>query len=130
MELYIGQIGVSEIDDNGEHFFRTIQYRYALMPERHSEPQIRWKYVRFPRKHETFSRYHIQGPISLNLFDAQHKQITLNDLHLPTGWVPVEEVLRFCIVDLGVRPLSPDWDEILRESERLSRVEFATTGEQ
>jgi hypothetical protein len=39
------------------------------------------------------------------------------------------EVLRFCIVDLGVKPLSPDWNEILRESERQSRAGFATPGE-
>jgi hypothetical protein len=62
------------------------------------------------------------------LHDDQNRQVTLNDLHLPTGWVPVEEVLRFCIVDLGVRPLGRDWNEVLRESEQLSRAEFATAG--
>ena len=44
----------------------------------------------------------------------------LNELHLPTGWVPIEEVLRFCIDDLGVRPLSPGWHETLAASARLS----------
>jgi len=46
----------------------------------------------------------------------------LNDLHLPTGWVRLEEVLRFCIVDLGVRPLSPRWHEALVESVGLYPV--------
>jgi hypothetical protein len=34
-------------------------------------------------------------------------KISLNDVHVLTGFVTVEEVLRFCIVDLGVPPLSP-----------------------
>lgn len=129
MELYIGQIGMLEVSTDGKHFFRTVQYRYALTPEHHSEPQLRWEYVRFPHKQKAFSRHHLQGPIPLNLGDDRYHPVTLNDLHLPTGWIPVEEVLRFCIVDLGVKPLSPNWDEILRESERQSRAEFATMGE-
>lgn len=130
MGLYLGQICASKVDDDGEHTLRTLQYVYALTPERHLEPQFRWEYVSVPGEDNLYCRHHLQGPIPLNLFDNQNEQVTLNDLHLPTGWVPVEAVLRFCIVDLGVKPLSPNWNEILRESERQSRTEFAAMGEQ
>ena len=42
--------------------------------------------------------------------------VSLNDLHLPTGYVAVEEILRFCIADLGVRLRSREWDRILLDS--------------
>ena len=29
---------------------------------------------------------------------------------MPTGWVSIEEIIRFCIVDLGVPPLDPGVD--------------------
>jgi hypothetical protein len=35
---------------------------------------------------------------------------SFNDWHLPTGWVPIEEIIRFCIVDLGVPPLDTSVD--------------------
>jgi hypothetical protein len=45
-------------------------------------------------------------------------------LHLPTGFVALEDVLRFCIVDLGVNPLSDGWHDVLEESYRLFKTEF------
>lgn len=45
--------------------------------------------------------------------------------HLPTGYVPFEEVLRFCIADLGVPPLAEDWDQILRDTYEQFKTEFA-----
>jgi hypothetical protein len=48
----------------------------------------------------------------------------MNNLHLPTGFVALEEVLRFCIVDLGVNPLSDEWNGVLEESYRLFKTEF------
>ena len=50
--------------------------------------------------------------------------VPLNDLHLPTGYVAFEEVLRFCIVDLHVRPLAEDWDQTLRNSYDRFKTEF------
>jgi len=56
--------------------------------------------------------------------------VSLNDLHLPTGWVTIEEVIRFCIVDLGV-PTNPahDWDAVLEASYQTFRTDFAPIGE-
>jgi hypothetical protein len=51
-------------------------------------------------------------------------KIPMDDLHLPTGYVPIEEIIRFCIVDLGVAPISGDWARILDESYREFRTQF------
>jgi hypothetical protein len=39
--------------------------------------------------------------------------IDLSKAHLPTGVVPLQEILRFAIVDLGVEPLRGDWRAVL-----------------
>jgi hypothetical protein len=39
--------------------------------------------------------------------DGKEKTVTLNGWHLPTGYFPLEEVIRFCIADLRVEALSP-----------------------
>jgi hypothetical protein len=42
-------------------------------------------------------------------------------LHLPTGWVTIEEVIRFLIAEVGVKPKANNWDEELIKSEELFR---------
>ncbi len=42
-------------------------------------------------------------------------------LHLSTGWVTIEEVIRFLIAEAGVKPKSADWDDTLLRSEELFR---------
>jgi hypothetical protein len=80
-----------------------------------AEPLVRWEYVSGPpAAGELWCRYHLQGAIVLGISSAP--ELTLNTWHLPTGPVAIEEVVRFCIVDLGVTPLSDDWDHRLRES--------------
>ncbi|CAN5577014.1 hypothetical protein BH24CHL1_BH24CHL1_15020 [soil metagenome] len=74
---------------DGNHLLKTMQYRYMLTPDDHSEPRIRWEYVGYPIDDDMHCRHHLQGPIPLNLSDEQNRQVTLNDLHLPTAWVPV-----------------------------------------
>jgi hypothetical protein len=43
----------------------------------------------------------------------------------PTGWVTIEEVIRFLIVDLGMSPpCGDDWPNVVRESERKFYEDF------
>jgi hypothetical protein len=37
-------------------------------------------------------------------------------------------VIRFCIIDLGVSPLSSGWHEVLEDSYRLFKTKFAPRG--
>ncbi len=55
---------------------------------------------------------------SPHLHTRQTSPIDLTRAHLPTGQVPLAAVLRFAVAELGVRPLRPDWNAVLEESER------------
>lgn len=123
----------------------TVEYRYALTPEGNKEPIFRWEYVRDRHSSDAYwARHHIQGPIHI---DLASEIVNLQDFHLPTGWVPIEEILRFCINDLGVKPLlehdpqeevrdendpdeeTPLWDRILEDSYNKFKTDFSPLGE-
>ena len=116
--------GAKEMDTGGVRLF-TNEYRYALTAQDSEDPWVRWEYVRerpvpAPRK---WNRHHLQGNQQI-VFSPGVEPASLNDLHLPTGWVPLEEVLRFIIVDLEVAPLDPSWDSILDESYQRFKNDF------
>jgi hypothetical protein len=122
MELFLSQ-ECDVIDGEREPVrLRTLSYRYTLTPLGADEPLFRWEFERFPEPGSYWCRHHVQGPIDLNV--GRGTTISLNDLHLPTGWVPTEEVIRFLINDLGVPPLDtsvaddgvPGWHHRLQES--------------
>jgi hypothetical protein len=105
--------------DNRRVRLRAAWYRYTLQPEGHRDPMFRWEYVSEPEGGDAFwARHHIQGPAPI---DVGSQYVSLNDLHVPTGPVLIEEVIRFCINDLGVAPSSDEWDAILVESAEISR---------
>lgn len=86
---------------------RVIDYQYTITPLGADDPLFRWEFVRFPSQGSFWCRNHLQGPIAIAIGG---QAVNLNDWHLPTGWVPIEEVIRFCILDLGVQPLDPSVD--------------------
>lgn len=56
--------------------------------------------------------------------------IDLNKAHLPTGWVTIEEVIRFLIVALGVDPpCGQEWPKKLAESQRAFYPEDTAASE-
>lgn len=65
----------------------------------------------------------------LGITNRDEIEANLQHWHPPTGWVTLEEVLRFCIVDLGVIPLSDRWSQILRESDERFKADFVGPGE-
>lgn len=119
--FYIGQVCESVLTPNRQHELRTVKYTYTLTPEGVEEPLLRWEYVRSPGPEDLWCRHHLQGPIE---FRINRYAAILNDMHLPTGYVPFEEVLRFCTVDLEVSPLSDDWDQTLKDSYERFKAEF------
>lgn len=104
---------------------RVLEYQYMITPIGSDDPLLRWEFVRFPSSGSFWCRNHLQGPIPVAIGG---RSVSLNDWHLPTGWVPVEEIIRFCIVDLGVPPLDqsvdadgiPEWHDRLIERHELS----------
>jgi hypothetical protein len=111
--LSLDQI-VTSTKVGGRHRLQTVRYRYSLAPDRVTEALVRWDYCRSDEHGDrTFCRRHLQGVLPIRLPKGMAR---LNDFHLPTGYVAIEDILRFTIVDLEVAPLSGDWDAILKES--------------
>jgi len=121
MGLYIGQLCGSVLTPDNQHRLITVEYRYTLTPEGAEDPLFRWEYIRSPQPGDLWCRHHLQGTVPISIGEIT---VPLKDWHLPTGYVAIEDILRFCIVDLGVPPLSDDWDRVLRESYQLFRTEF------
>jgi hypothetical protein len=122
MNLYIGQLCDSvEVKGGGRQLFTT-EYQYTLTLEGQPNALLRWEYTRTPPDGGLWCRHHLQGPVEIPL--GRGGAVSLNDLHLPTGYVTIEEVIRFCIVDLEAKVvLSSDWHAILTESYEKFRVE-------
>lgn len=113
MRLYLGQIFDSERTPEGRHRLFTIAYRYGVIPEGGRDFLLRWEYTRTLPPGKVHCRHHLQGIVE---FPLPVGPASLDAFHLPTGYVPFEDVLRFCIVDLGVQPLTDEWDATLRAS--------------
>lgn len=123
MGLYLGQVCGSVVEADGRHRLFTQRYTYSLTPDGADDPILRWEYIRDPGDGAIWCRHHVQGPIAIRL---NRHDTTLNHLHLPTGYVPFEEILRFCIVDLEVPYLTGAWDAVLTRSYRDFRTDLGT----
>ncbi len=127
MTLFIGQLCEGVTVGNGRQRLTTVTYQYTLtLGERGQqyppEPFLRWEYIRTPEKGGLWCRHHLQGTPLIPF--GRSGPLPLNDFHLPTGYVPIEEIIRFCIVDLEVRALSANWSDILHRSYVQFRNEF------
>jgi hypothetical protein len=123
------------VEGQRERFrLRITEYQYTVTPVGDDDPLFRWEFVRFPSSGSFWCRNHLQGPIGIGIGG---RTVNLNDWHLPTGWVPIEEIIRFCIVDLGVQPLdtsvdsegNPGWHTRLIESSQQATDSLDRHGE-
>lgn len=46
----------------------------------------------------------------------------LLDRHIPTGRVPLEDVIRFLITEMNIEPRTQDWEQVLEETEATFRA--------
>jgi hypothetical protein len=65
-----------------------------------------------------YSRNHVQFHED---FNGVIHNFSPAKLHIPTGWITVESVVRFFLTDLKVKPLRPTWEKILADGEKQFR---------
>lgn len=122
--FYLGQ-ALDAIPDP-EHGFRlrTRQYWYRIQhaPEFNAKAALRWEYDRATAA-DHHARHHTQIATSVALGEGA---LDLNKAHVPTGWVTIEEVIRFLIVDLEMPPPcgGDQWANLLAASEAKFYSEF------
>ena len=105
------------VPDGGEYALRTIKYRYAIFRDDtlQSDPIFRFEYESPSMQPDfPYCRNHLHLHPD---FDDGIVGISPSELHIPTGWVTIESVIRFLIAELAVAPLSASWREVLQESE-------------
>jgi hypothetical protein len=95
---------------------RTLTYSYHVLEnaDRDSRWIIRWEYVSHYRRRDEHPRHHVHID---TVVKTPAGEMDLNKLHLSTGWVTIEEVIRYLIAEMGVKPKIKDWDEELLKSE-------------
>jgi hypothetical protein len=116
LRLIVGQHLSSEKTSRRRHKLKTVKYAYRIAEEGARDALLRWEYASEAEHGDRpFCRHHGHALAELGLSKGV---LSLDEVHIPTGYVSLEDVLRFCIVDLGVAPLRDDWHERLRESAR------------
>jgi hypothetical protein len=128
VHFYLGQdLGTEKKGSKFRLLTQAYSYRIQLDPGLAGvEALIRWEYERTLRASEC---HHCRNHFHVGKQDGQaiglrfpNAVLDLSRAHLPTGWVTIEEVIRFLIHDLGVRPPCGDkWPTVLAESERKFR---------
>ena len=97
----------------------TVGYYYVLSgPDEREVIAYQWHPV--GRSPVTFPHLHLG-------FGAAIGYPQLADAHLPTGRVPLEQVLRLAINDFGVQPLRDDWRDVL-DTTQAAPEEWRTWG--
>lgn len=118
--LFLGQT-LQALRDGEQYRLRTLAYAYRISEgPSFSDPCIfRWEYNSRERRESLSPRHHFHTPVILRCFGT--RDLNLNQLHIASGWVTVEEIIRFLIAELNIKPKSRDWDRLLRDSEEKFR---------
>jgi hypothetical protein len=119
--LYLGQ-ELKAVPEGKAYALRTLKYEYRVQrtPSLQDEAEVRFEFVSHGlNPSASWSRHHVQFH---RAYQDVRDGFSPNKLHIPTGWVTIENVIRFLITDLGVPPLIETWEEELRESEEQFRV--------
>lgn len=112
---------IQAIPEKEGYVLRTLQYAYRIQrtPSLQDEAEVRFEYVSPDIDPSArWCRHHVQFHDD---YHKVHEDFSLKKLHIPTGWVTIENVIRFLIADLGVPPLIETWDEELQRSEEQFR---------
>jgi hypothetical protein len=130
--LYFVLYQVVDARDTGKtgkarYRLRTLEYGYYLQEtaDQRRAALFRWEYASDPPMEHPHQHVQIRTTLTS---DALQRPIDLDKVHVPTGWVTIEQVIRFLIADLGVQPPcgADKWEQILHESEQKF-LEFTST---
>ncbi len=109
------------VPEGREYVLQTLEYQYRIQRTAsvRDEAEVRFEYISSLAQPDfPYSRHHVQFHRE---FQDVRDGFSPNKLHIPTGGVTIEHVIRFLIADLGVPPLIAQWDAELQASEERSR---------
>jgi hypothetical protein len=119
--LFLGQV-LTVVPEGAEWRLKTLAYRYWIQgdDDKNSDSWFfRFEYNSPTIKPMLNPRHHLHLPCTMQ---CGADEIHLRDVHVPTGWVTVEEVIRFLVNELGVHcKARVAWDRLLLASEAKFR---------
>ncbi|MDR3410860.1 MAG: hypothetical protein P4L87_07960 [Formivibrio sp.] len=124
--LFLGQV-VTVVPEDKNWRLKTLQYRYWIQADTDQNTQkwfFRFEYSSPNIKPTQSPRHHLHIPCALS---CGKESIQLDRTHIPTGWVTVEELIRFLIVELKVKCKTKKWEQLLFDSEDKFREWTART---
>jgi len=122
LSLYLAQHLVAEKSPLQKQWrLRIVRYSYSIQEGPVSNPRWLFRFEYISRGEEgsgLHCRHHLHLP---NMLTMGGQERDLSRVHIPTGWVTVEELIRFLIYELGIQSRADDWDKILQDSETRFR---------
>jgi hypothetical protein len=101
---------------------RLVSYEYRLLdPNQREIIAFHWH----PTGLSNVSDPHLHLSSRLNPIEMGRNQepLDLAGMHIPTGFVTLEDVVRLLITEFGVTPHRDDWDDLLRENRMITLAE-------
>lgn len=123
--FYAGQ-ALEAVADGDKYRLQTVQYWYKLQETASPKdpPALRWEYDRGLTGLARHCRHHFHAEAEVEIGRGC---LDLNKCHTPTGWVTIEEMIRFLIIELGhVPPCGDRWPDELVASEKAFYESFTS----
>lgn len=106
---------VQSDDPRNAHVARIVSYEYRLL-DREDREILAFHWHPVGLSDVTDPHLHLSS--RLNPLDMGRDQdpLPLAEMHIPTGFVTLEDIVRLLISEFGIRPRRADWDDTLREN--------------
>lgn len=111
-------------DPRHEHVARIVSYEYRLL-DREEREILAFHWHPIGLSDVTDPHLHLSSRMNPIEMGRDQEPLPLADMHIPTGFVALEDVVRLLISEFGIRPRSADWDSMLRENRALAHAKQA-----
>ena len=107
------------IDQHGERHpsqtVRIVSYEYRLLdPDQREIIAFHWHPTGL--SNVTDPHLHLSSQLKPIEMGRSQEPLALADMHIPTGFVTLEDVVRLLITEFGISPRRDDWDRLLRDN--------------
>ena len=117
---FMSSLAFNQPDDRRESIAaRMVSYEYRILDlDAREILAFHWH----PTGLSNVTDPHLHLSSRLNPIDIGRNQelLPLADMHIPTGFVTLEDIVRLLITEFGITPRRDDWDNLLRENRTIA----------
>jgi hypothetical protein len=112
-------------DPRHEYATRVLSYEYRLL-DREEREVMAFHWHPIGLSDVTDPHIHLSSQLNPIEMGRDQEPLALADMHILTGFVTLEDVVRLLISEFSIRPRHADWDATLRENRSLALAEQAS----